>query len=145
MARRAEIDLRAEFARAELGDKRLSSRLDRLVSALEDTPDRSFPSAMGSDAELEAAYRFFQNARVTLDALITPHIAATIERIRDQGAVAVAHDTTEFRFEGMKRRDGLGQLGMQRADSRPEIVAEEASSSSSVTLIAALDDPTLFT
>lgn len=88
----------------------MNARLELLVSALHDAPDRSFPGATRSDAELEAAYRFFQNGRVTLDRLITPHIEATVARARLTPDVLVLHDTTEFRFEGMKRREGLGKL-----------------------------------
>jgi hypothetical protein len=104
------IDPRAEFSQVRLGDRRLQARLELLVSALYDAPDRSFPSAMGSEAELEAAYRFFQNGRVTLDRLIEPHLEATAVRARLASDVLVLHDTTEFRFEGMKQREGLGKL-----------------------------------
>jgi len=110
MIRPPAIDPRGEFARADLGDRRLNARLDQIVAALEDAPDRSFPSATQSDAELEGAYRFFQNDRVTLDRLIEPHIAATVRRAELARGVLVLHDTTEFRFEGMKRRDGLGEI-----------------------------------
>lgn len=104
------IDPKAEFSRVQLGDRRLNARLELLVSALEDAPDRSFPSATRSNAELEGAYRFFQNGRVTLDRLIEPHIEATIARARLVADVLVLHDTTEFRFEGTKRREGLGKI-----------------------------------
>lgn len=86
------------------------TRLQLVVSALFNAPQRSFPRAMQSDAELEAAYRFFQNGRVTLDRLIEPHLEATVERARLVPDVLVLHDTTEFRFEGMKPREGLGEI-----------------------------------
>jgi hypothetical protein len=104
------IDPKEEFSRVELGDRRLNARLELLVSALQDAPDRSFPSAMASNAELEGAYRFFQNGRVTLDRLIEPHIEATVRRAELARGVLVLHDTTEFRFEGMKPRAGLGKI-----------------------------------
>lgn len=110
MATQPAIDPREEFARAELGDKRLNARLDLLVSALQDAPDRSFPSAMSSDAELEATYRFLSNGRVTLARLIEPHLEATARRAELVQSVLVLHDTTEFRFEGKKHRDGLGKI-----------------------------------
>lgn len=110
MLQLTSIDPRAEFSRVRLGDRRLQARLELLVSALFDAPDRSFPSAMRSDAELEAAYRFFQNGRVTMDRLLEPHLEATAARARLCSDVLVLHDTTEFRFEGMKRREGLGKL-----------------------------------
>jgi hypothetical protein len=110
---RPTIDLRREFARAELGDRRLNSRLETLVSALQDAPDRSFPSAMRTPAELEAAYRFFRNERVSMDALLAPHLDATVGRAEQAGTVLVLHDTTEFRFGGESERPGLGYLPNQ--------------------------------
>ena len=65
---------------------------------------------MRSGAELEGAYRFFQNKRVTLDRLIEPHLDATVARCRTSTQVLVVHDTTEFRFGGDTRREGLGDV-----------------------------------
>lgn len=110
MTKRPAIDPRGEFAQAELGDRRLNARLDQIVAALEAAPERSFPSATASDAELEGVYRFFQNERVTLDRLLAPHLAATVHRAALVRRVVVVHDTTEFRYEGVKRREGLGLL-----------------------------------
>ena len=110
MARPPEIDPRSEFAEAKRGDRRLNTRLDRIVASLEDAPDRSFPNATDSDAELEGAYRFFQNHRVTLAGLVAPHLEATVRRAEQVGKVFVVHDTTEFRFDGRKRREGLGRI-----------------------------------
>ena len=110
MGRQSEIDPRREFARADLGDRRLNTRLDQLVAVLEDAPDRSFPSATRSDAELEGAYRFFKNPKVTLGRLLAPHVEETVRRARAASSVLVLHDTTEFRFGGSKPRDGLGVL-----------------------------------
>lgn len=110
MTKRALIDPRSEFARARLGDRRLNLRLDKLVVAFERAPGQSIPKAMKSDAELEAAYRFFQNQRVTLDRLLEPHLEATAVRAASVKDVLVVHDTTEFRFGGAGKREGLGEL-----------------------------------
>jgi hypothetical protein len=68
---------------------------------------------MRTPAELEAAYRFFRNERVSLDALIAPHVDATVGRAVEVGSVSVLHDTTQFRFGGDSRRAGLGVLPMK--------------------------------
>ena len=107
---RHEIDPRTELGRAELGDRRLNARLEQLVAVLQDAPDRSFPSAMETDAELEAAYRFFRNDKVTLDRLIEPHVESTVERARQASSVLLLHDTSEFRYGGTKPRNGLGRI-----------------------------------
>jgi hypothetical protein len=105
-----EIDPRAEVAGAKLGDQRLTARAEQIADRLMAAPDRSFPSAAQSDAELEALYRFLSNSRVTLPGLLEPHFDATMRRCELSRSPLVLHDTTEFRFEGVKHRDGLGEL-----------------------------------
>ena len=46
----AATPLSDEFAGADLGDVRLSRRLQRIVGGLETDPSQSFPKAAGSDA-----------------------------------------------------------------------------------------------
>lgn len=105
------MDIRGEVETAELGDKRLTSRLVRLAERLARAPDQSFPRAAGSDAALEATYRFLGNDAVTPDAILAPHIAATRNRCVQAGAVFVAHDSTEFRFS--TEREGLGRIATE--------------------------------
>jgi hypothetical protein len=102
------MELRGEVEGAEFGDKRLTARLVRLAEQLARAPDQSFPKAAGSDAALEATYRFLGNESVDADAILRPHVVATTERCRAAGAVVVAHDSTEFRFSSP--REGLGRL-----------------------------------
>ena len=80
----------------ELGDQRLSARYVRILEQ-----DASFPHMVRTSAELEAAYRFFSNKKVSFDKLLCPHVAATVERCQQLPEVIVAHDTTEFRFKGL--------------------------------------------
>jgi len=80
---------------------------------LETDPSQSFPKAAGSDAELEATYRLLRNEAVTPEAIIAPHYAMTCERAASYETVLAVHDTTEFRFSGEKRREGLGRLGQK--------------------------------
>jgi len=66
------------------------------------------PQACADDAELQAAYRLFGNGRVSMDSLLAPHIARTVERISACNEAVVIHDTSEFEFGGKERREGLG-------------------------------------
>ena len=66
--------------------------LDQLVSR----PTGSIPSACGGYAETAAAYRFFDNKRVSFTSVLQPHTDATIARIKGQSLVIVAQDTTEL-------------------------------------------------
>lgn len=102
------LRLSDEVAGAELGDARLARRYEVLVERLAERPDSSLPKAL-SVAELESAYRFVNNERVTLPGLLAPHIRQTVTRCTGRGDVIVAHDTTEVQYTG-EEREGLGRL-----------------------------------
>jgi hypothetical protein len=101
--------LSSEVVEADLGDVRLTHRLALLVDSLADRAGESFPKAL-DDAELEGAYRFFGNANVTPDAILSPHFRQTARRAAAHRTVLVIHDTTQFEFGGTVKRKGLGRL-----------------------------------
>src|SRR5690349_18003620 len=98
-----------EVVEADLGDVRLTQRLVLLVDSLANRTEESFPKAL-DDSELECAYRFFGNAKVTPDAILSPHFRQTARRAAAQANVLVIHDTTQFEFGGTAKRKGLGRL-----------------------------------
>jgi hypothetical protein len=69
----------------------------------------SLPRAMRDGAELEAAYRLLGSEHVLPDAVMAPHIAATVERVVAEQVAYCIMDTTELRFGGDARK-GLGPL-----------------------------------
>jgi transposase-like protein/DDE family transposase len=97
---------RGEFAYADLGDTRRGERLLRVAGLLEREPGSSFPRAMGSDAALEGLYRFLNNKGFGAEAIVAPHIAATVERARAAQTVIAIHDTTHVEFAA--KREDLG-------------------------------------
>lgn len=100
----------SEFDGAQLGDKRLNKRLTKVVSSLERQPESAFPKAMVTPADTEGFYRFVRNPRIVWEALLQPHLDATLERAKEFDEVLVLHDSTEFSFGGSKKRQGLGKL-----------------------------------
>lgn len=102
------MDIRGEVQTADFGDKRLTRRFVRLAEQLAKAPDQSFPKAAGSDAALEATYRFLGNDAVTPATILQPHVVATAARCAAATAVFVAHDSTELRFS--TERDGVGRI-----------------------------------
>ncbi len=100
----------AEFAGAELGDRRRSERLLSVARSLVRNPSLSFPKAMGDDAGLEGTYRLLNNTDVTAARILDPHYRATRARIADCEQVLVVHDTTALSFGGESTREGLGPL-----------------------------------
>jgi hypothetical protein len=84
-----------EMKTAELHDKRLNQRLCVILNALAQHPTASLPAACGGRAELEAAYRFFDNEKTTFDKVLQPHFEATRRRMAAQKVVLFVQDTTE--------------------------------------------------
>jgi hypothetical protein len=97
-----------EFKSVDLGDERREKRLRGVVRKLANKPDVSFPRAMKSEADLEGFYRFLANESVTPEALLQPHVEATVERACQHAEVLVVHDASQFVYS--TERNGLGRL-----------------------------------
>src|ERR1700733_15019669 len=102
-------ELAAEMSWAEFGDARLSKRLGKVVSAVEEAPDQSFPSLF-DDTGLEGAYRFFNNEAVTPERILEPHVIATVARMADHPVTLVVHDSSTMSFDPDGSRQGLGRV-----------------------------------
>ena len=99
-----------EFGGAKLGDPRLQARLLDLGAAFFAQPQANIPQACGSPAAAKAAYRFFDNQRVTMDSLLEPHRQATASRMRREALVLVAQDTTSLAYTGRPEMQGIGPI-----------------------------------
>ena len=103
-----------EFGKAQMGDARLTRRLIKLADRLGDAPSASIPGACNGHAETQGAYRLFDQARsdkraLGWEAVLTPHMARTEERMAAHPVVLCLQDTTELDFNG-QQIDGLGCL-----------------------------------
>lgn len=103
-------ELSQEMSCADFTDRRLSARAGRLMAAYAKQPAGSFPDVFRGPGELEAAYRFFDNPRVSPEALLHPHIEGTCRRAGEQKLVRVIHDSSSVEFSGDVPRRGLGPL-----------------------------------
>lgn len=93
-----------------LPDRRLKSRLGKLLGDFGRRVGGTVPAACQDWAATKAAYRFFDNPRVTPDAILGGHFAATAARFAaTPGTILILHDTTEFSFS-RDTPDGVGQL-----------------------------------
>lgn len=90
------VGLSSEVAQVDLGDKRLDRRLLRVIQELGESPSLSIPSATEGRAEMEAAYRLFDNPKVTPEKILKPHIRATHQRIAERDYVLLVQDTSEL-------------------------------------------------
>ena len=100
-----------EVLGADFGDRRLNRRLVTVVEELGAQPQLSIPAATDGRAEMEGAYRFFDNDKVSPEKIREPHVAATIERIAQCEIALLVQDTTELDLTRPSRRvHGAGPM-----------------------------------
>lgn len=87
-----------ELEGIDLGDERLNKRGKKVLEALAANPEASINAACQGWTETLAAYRFFDNAGVSSEQLLSPHREATLGRIQKQPVALVVQDTTELDF-----------------------------------------------
>jgi len=97
-----------EFEAISLGDQRLNKRASKLLSNLSHQPLNSIPDACKGWAETKAAYRFFDNPKVTSEAILCSHKEATLKRVKQHKRVFVIQDTTELNYSSQKQKEGVG-------------------------------------
>jgi len=103
---------REEMATADLNDKRLNHRLLQVLSDLGERPTASIPAACGGHNETVAAYRFFDNDKVTYDKVLQPHYTCTRQRVAAQATVLFIQDTTELDLTRPQQQvAGAGPMG----------------------------------
>ena len=100
-----------ECGSASFGDRRLTRRMISLVAALAEHPNVSIPEALDSWADVKAAYRFFDNKKVTPDPIFGAHREATLERIKDQPVILAIQDTTVLDYSSHPNTKGVGPIG----------------------------------
>jgi hypothetical protein len=103
----------SETSSAELGDERLNRRLETVLRRLAAQPDKSIPTASRGWSETQAAYRFFDNEKVTPEKVLAPHQEATRQRMRPHPVVLCVEDTSELDFTSKPKTEGLGPLSYE--------------------------------
>lgn len=100
------MSLESEVETVGLGDARRDARLLKILSRVAAKPGSSLPDIFTSSAELEATYRFLNNAAVSAEAILAGHHVATAKRAAARDEVLVLHDTTTFAFNGVRTEMG---------------------------------------
>ena len=100
-----------EFADADLGDERRTTRLVELAYALGQHPTAALPEACGTGSMLKAAYRFFDNDGIAPQDILRSHVEATYTRLGAVPVVLAVQDTTEVNWTRHPATQGLGPLG----------------------------------
>ena len=104
-----------EFATVELYDPRLKRRLFGMVRDFYGQPQAPIPQACGSQAKTKAAYRFFDNERVSMDRVLRAHTESSVERIRAHQVVLAVQDTTTVNYTTHRATEGLGPISTQKS------------------------------
>lgn len=108
--------LAAELADIDLGDRRLNRRAAQVLECLGAQPGLSIPAACGGWDETRAAYRLFDHDNVSAEAVLAPHSACTVERLREHPRVLCIQDTTELDYT--TRKDSMAGLGPLNYETR---------------------------
>jgi len=99
----------SELTGCSFPDVRLDHRLRKLLEGMAGSIGESLPTACQDWANTKAAYRFFDNDRVSEEAILDGHFRATAERVAaSSGPILVLHDTTEFTY----KRDDPEKIGL---------------------------------
>jgi Transposase DNA-binding/Transposase Tn5 dimerisation domain len=109
-----------EFGEAELGDVRRTRRLVTLATAMAERGSTSLPEVCEERAALQAGYRFFSNEGVRPEAILSSHVRATVERMRETRVVLAVQDTTALTYGEHAETSGLGPVA--RAGQRGMLV-----------------------
>lgn len=97
----------SEFAAVGFGDRRLDDRFRLIMLDLLRHCGKTLASSFESWSKIKASYRFFANPRVSMRAMLAPHICQTLERVRACSTVLVVQDTTYFDFSRREKTKGL--------------------------------------
>ena len=109
------VSLSEEMQQVELGDRRLTARVQQVMEALSAEPDQSYPDIFGDDSQLEGFYRLIRNPALSVDQVLSPHREQTAERSRQVGSVLAIHDTSEMAWP---LRDGRLRQNLCKLSSR---------------------------
>ena len=107
-----------EFSGLDLGDERLNRRLKEVAGRLAASPQAPINQAQEDWAATKAAYRLFQNDRVSPSAILKPHEQRTLQRMSGEAVVLAVQDTTFFNYDSHTKTVGLGPIGDSVANSR---------------------------
>jgi hypothetical protein len=111
-----------EFGGADLGDKRLNTRLVEVAAAKAKDPGAVFSEAVGGKgAKVKGYYRMIdkpEQSGVSMESIMAPHRERTIRRMMAQKTVLCIQDGSELNYTNLEQCDGLGVLGANQTGAK---------------------------
>jgi hypothetical protein len=110
------MDAYEGYGNADLGDKRLGARLQKMIGQLAANPSASISAACRDPHQAKAAYRLVGNDGVTVEAITKAAHDVTMKNIQEANppVVLVVQDTSELNYSNLKATDGLGSISGRR-------------------------------
>ncbi len=106
-----------EFKDLSLGDKRLEKRFRETMGTFHLKPDGCINRIFKDEkAARKAAYRMFDNRKVTSKKVLDCHSEMTSERMKEHKVVLSLHDSSFFSYNTKPSIEGLGNIGGSLGD-----------------------------
>lgn len=99
-----------ELFSANFDEKRINKRFQTIARELAERPSFPINQASTDWAATKAAYRFFENTKVSCSAIFSPHLENTKMRMEGHKKVIIAQDSSTVDFSRHKTTEGLGEL-----------------------------------
>lgn len=112
--RPAPLWAQQELGSVQIGDRRRTKRLVRVISALAHNPNGTLPSTFVAWTDLRAAYRLFAEPDVTHKAIAAPHQQRVAQACLAPGQYLLVEDTTTLSFNTHVATADLGPVNDQR-------------------------------
>ena len=104
-----EQSINEQFSTIDVGDARLQRRAVDIAIGCAEHPEESLAGRFEKWADLQGAYRFFNNPKITHEALQKPHWDRVLEKARfSEETVLFIQDGSELLFNSHPWTHGLG-------------------------------------
>lgn len=89
-----------------------------MAGALEPQKTEPINQACEDWADTKAAYRFFDNPKVSPERILSSHYERTVKRMQSHAVVLAVQDTTFLNYTHHPQTEGLGEIGTQAQNQR---------------------------
>lgn len=112
-------DEAVEIQTAQFGNRKLNARAAKLVKKMSENHQvDSINSTFTGHADTQAAYRFFNNEKVSAGILIEAHQEQILLRCQGQDRILIAQDTSELDYTRNTTLEGSGAIALSQKSHR---------------------------